>query len=400
MLAQTNRACTITDAAYLGGGKQKDESGKMVETKLYETACSDGPGLIIISREGQTPTANDCVQFATAAATTDPKTKPLVCKLSANATPYAGLQPILAKTGQQCQITKARWIGYSPSVLINQYEVGCADGAAFILTVPVTGATRPLAIDNCIRAGENSACQYLTAEQVVAAISKLAAPANRQCQITKARFVGVTPDRRAYYEVGCADEKAGYMFETDTQDRFVRAIDCAKASGLAGGCTYTNAAVAETEQSGIYTKLSGQIGHKCDVKEYRSIGMDSQKREVVEVLCANASDSGIVFLPTGAGQKGEYLNCIRASARSLRCGLVPVPTSYAVLTAQVSAKGKSCQVSNARGLGQDTSGFEYVEAACSGQPGVVIKYGPGSDSVQDVIACAQAKGIGGGCKLQ
>lgn len=401
LLAQTNRGCEVVDAIYRGGGKQKNAEGKNVNTNIYEVGCSDGPGLIILSVEGSAPVANDCLQYATAAAAADPKSKPLTCVLQSNANPYQSLQPIVTKAGSQCSIAKARWTGYSPTALVNLYEVGCSDGGAYVLTAPVKGSQTAVSFDSCMRASSATVtCEYMPPEQVTAAIVALAAPANRaNCQATKARFIGATPDRRAFYEVGCADDKAGYIFETDAQNRFTRAIDCAKAGGISGGCTYTNAVVAESEQSGIYTKLVGGIGHPCTVTQYRTIGVDSQKREVAELLCSEAGKSGVAILPTDKGQKGEFFNCVRAAGRSLRCGLVPEAATFGLLTSQVSSKGKSCAVSAARHMGQDATGTDYVEVACSGQPGQVLKYGPGIESVQEVIACTAAKGIGGGCKL-
>ncbi len=55
---------------------------------------------------------------------------------------------------------------------------------------------------------------------------------------------------------------------------------------------------------------------------------------------------------------------------------------------------------NARTIGVASNGEDYVEVACQGGGGWVINYAPGIEVVKDAIACVQAKGIGGGCKLQ
>ncbi len=76
------------------------------------------------------------------------------------------------------------------------------------------------------------------------------------------------------------------------------------------------------------------------------------------------------------------------------------PGGPSVLGAQLTAKGKpGCTVVNARGVGVTSNGEDFVEVACSGRRRLMINYAPGIEVVKDVIACPQAKGIGGGCKL-
>jgi len=399
LVSQSGRACTVSDALYKGSAKNKNAEGKTVTTDVYEVACQEGLGLIVLNAGG-TVSANDCLQYQTAAASAADPAKALTCALPANANPEKALQPLLARAGSQCQVAKARWIGYSPTALVNQYEVGCADNSAYILTVPTASSQRQLAADSCIKASSAGiTCQYLPPEQIKTQIAALAAPANRQCQVSQARYVGSSSSGTSFYEVGCADEKSGYMFETDAQGRFTRAIDCARAGGIGGGCTFTNAVVAESEGTGTYTKLASEIGYKCNVTQYRSLGLDAQGREVVELACSDHPEGAIVMLPVNKGQKGEVYNCIRAEARSLKCGLTKPDTSYSKITQQISGRGKECTVNNARGMGSDDKGNEYVEVACAGGGGMVVVYQAGADALSSTIPCSQAKGVGGGCKL-
>lgn len=313
LMAQTGRSCTVEDANYLGAGKNTID-GKQVNVALYEVACGGGLGYILIKPDAGNPTANDCLQYATAAASAKDPAKATQCKLPANANPAQGLQPLIASTGQRCAVAKARWVGFSPTAKVNQYEVGCQDNTAYLLTAPVAGSDKKLAVDSCLKASAAGvACEYQTKEQITAQIASMAAPANRaQCQVTQARFVGNTNSGSSYYEVGCSNDKAGFIFETDVGGRFVRAVDCGRAAGIGGGCTFTDAVVAENEQAGVYGEAAAKVGYQCTVSQYRLMGLDKAGREVVELACTNDPVGAIVLLPLKAEHKGEVHRCPQA----------------------------------------------------------------------------------------
>jgi hypothetical protein len=401
LMQQTGYACTISDATYLGASKAKNEEGKEVTTNVYEVACTEGLGYLVMAKEGATPEAYDCLKLATNAAKTGGK---LVCSLPENTDFNKALQPLVTKAGERCTVNKTRWVGSSAESKIDEYEVGCAEGGADILVVPQPGSTKTLAAESCLQASRiGVVCEFFPKEQIVAQIKALAAPANRTaCQVTDATYVGQSSsNKHVFYELACADGKSGYMLETDEAGKYVNTIDCARAAGIAGGCKLTTVSVGDTSDAATYTKLAHEIGYDCNVTSYRSFGMEQNGgREIVELACSNQAGGAVAFLPTAKGQTGEWINCARAEARGLKCGLNKPEATYALINTQLKAKGKDCPVNGARGMGSTAQGEDYVEVTCSTGGGLVLKYAPGKDNLSDVLACAQAKGIGGGCKLQ
>ena len=401
---QLGVACTPADANLMGVSKTKGADGKDVTQKIYELACQEGLGWVILAPDGGTPQAFDCLALSVnAPAAGEKDTGKLYCRLPQNANPVAGLQPIVAKAGLSCQVNQARWMGADAANKFNQYEVGCADGTAYVLQVPEAGSTKTLTSIACLDLQGEAACKYLPKDKLVALISQMAAPANRSaCQVSDARYMGTTAaNKNSYYEIACADGKSGYVLQVDANRKYVNAIDCARANSIGGGCTLTAAVAAQTGEVATYNGLAKQIGLPCDVKAYHSFGIDQGSgREVVELSCANRPASVVAMLPVDKGQKGEWFNCVRAGGRGIKCSLSQPQASYAEITSQIQAAGKSCKVNEARAVGVAANGSDYVEVTCTGEPGWMLEYAPGPEKLSTVMACLSARGIGGGCKLQ
>lgn len=397
LLQQAGAACTVSDALWKGTTNTEVEGGKKSKTKVYEVACSDAPGYIVMAPEGAAPSAYNCLAMNQAAA--EGKSG-VSCTLAANAEPFKGLQPIVTKGGMRCTVTKGRWAGANTEKKYDQFEVACAEGGAYIIQAPMGGSTHPFAQVNCIQVASTGACQYLTKEQAVAQIAAIAAPANRtSCQPTDVRFVGEAPGKAVYYEVGCADGKSGYVLQTDPAGKFVSAVECARASTIAGGCQLTQVKIEAGEETGLYTKLVSGIGYQCAVSNYRSLGLDPQGREIVEIMCNGKSSPSVAFIPSGGTQKGEVWDCARAEAHSLKCALAQGVAAYAFATEKITAAGKECKVNKVRAVGSTAEGGDYVEVGCEGGGALMVEYGPGNLNVKSVLNCGQAKSIGGGCKF-
>lgn len=401
LLQQAGYSCTPSDATFLGVSKSKGEKGKEVTTNVYEVACQGSLGYLIMSKEGEAaPDVFDCLKLEAAVKAGG---KNPTCTLPANTDSNPALQSLVTKAGVQCTVTKARYFGSNSANKVNDYEVACSEGGAYIVVVPEPGSTKTLVAESCMSASrEGVACEYQSKEAIVAQIKSLAGPANRTaCQITDAAFVGASnSNKHNFYEIACADGKSGFMLETDAANKYVNAIDCARAGAIAGGCKLTTVAEGDTSDTATYTKLAKEIGYDCAVTSYRSFGMESNGgREIVELTCGNHPGS-VAFLPTSKGQTGEWINCARAEAKGLKCALNKPETTFSLINDQLKAAGKDCPVNGARGMGSTAQGEDYVEVTCSTGGGLVLKYAPGKDKISEVLACAQAKGIGGGCKLQ
>ena len=312
------------------------------------------------------------------------------------------MQPVVAKTGVRCTVTSARWSGANVDKKYDQYEVGCSEGVAYILQIPQPSSAHKLTALDCIKASaQGVTCQLMPKDQVVAAVMRMAAPANKtSCQATDVRYMGETASHNVFYEVGCADGKSGFVFQTDATGKFMSATECARAMGISGGCTFTTAAITPGEETGLYTKLVSGIGYQCTVQNYRSLGLEPNTgREMVEVLCNGKPSPALAFLPSGGGQKGEVWDCARAESRGQKCALAQAPAIYAGLNQKITAAGKECRVVKTRYVGTTAEGGDYVEVGCDGGGALMVEYGPGIDTVKAVLNCGQAKSVGGGCKF-
>jgi hypothetical protein len=398
LIQQVGINCTPTDANVISG--KNTEGGKTTNTKIYELVCQQGLGWMIFSPEGGPVTSFDCLALS------ERKPKPgeadkgqVFCRLPPNAEPAQGLQPIVAQAGSNCQVAQGRWMGISTDSKLDQYELSCSDGRAFVLQSPRAGAAQKLAAVNCLDLKPGD-CQYLPKDKYLAQISSIAQPAGRPCQVTDARYMGKTPANHTFYEIACSDEKSGYVLEADQDNHYVRAVDCGRAAGLGLGCELTSASAVQTSEATTYTEAAKTIGFNCSVTGYHSFGVDSKTgREVVELACSGHPESYISLLPVDKGQTGAFMNCVRAAGIGLKCVLSPMEATYAKLSSDITQGGKSCQVNNARDVGTTAAGDDYVEAACAAGPGMVLAYTAKSDTAKSVQTCAAAKATGLACTL-
>lgn len=400
---QAGLPCTITDATYMGSGKMKGADGKEQTVKLYELVCSEGLGYLIQAKDGEAPQGFDCLAMSrNKPKPGEPDKGAVYCKLPANEDPIKSMQAVAAKAGvKACTVDKANWLGNSPTDKVDQYEISCAEGSAYVIQYPRVGSTRELVAADCFTM-EPGKCEYFPKDKYLATLSRMAAPAGRTaCQVTDGRYIGTSKEsKNSFYEVACADQKSGFMLEADATGKYVRSIDCARASSVGGGCTLTAGAAAQTEENATYTRLAKSIGLECDVKSYHSFGQDQQSgREVVELACNNQPEGLIALLPVDKGQNGEWFNCVRASIRGLKCSLTPIEATYAKVSTQITGVGKACQVTNARGVGKSADGSEFVEVQCAAGGGQMLEYAAKGDQLKSSTSCGQAAGIGGGCKL-
>ena len=404
--------CQISDAYLLGVSDEK-VNGKTYKSSFYELACGQGSlGYIFKSSPGQDNLFFDCLSLKNAAEKAiAAKQKPgNTCNLPANANPAAELQPLLVKSGITCPtVAKAQWLGSSPTDKINVYEASCSDGVGYLLTVPQPGSTKPLQAIDCAKSDlVGVSCELTSKDDVAKHIIALSAGANRPtCKPNRARWVVTDPTKgEDYYEIGCADGTTAYMLQTDSKGGFKAAIDCTRATRIAGGCTYMNVNTGSTAEAATYTKLAKQIGYTdCPtVVKYQSYGAENGgPREIVELACSD-KEGGYALVPTGAGQTGEYFNCVRAVGRGLTCHLTSMEATYAKISAQIASRGKTtCQVTGARDVGKDDKGVDYVEVACAPgapQPALVLQYSRlPQETLAQATTCALAP-IANACTLK
>lgn len=393
LMQASGAGCTVSDARFIGEDKKAG-------AKYFEVACNEGMGFAVIAKKDVAPQLYTCLESSQPGA--DGKKGGLACVLPGNANPNASLAPYVKKANVTCDIENARAIGSGAKNSF--FEVACKGGAGYIVTtVSPMNVNGEVTVNSCLlyEEGSNVSCKLTNREtqlQVVNTLNTAAAAAGTKCDIKDKRYI-LSTKADNYYEVACQDGK-GYVYQqTAATSAFARAIPCAQAGFVGGGCTMTDAVAAQTEQAGFYTKLAAKAGFPCDVEKYGMLPTNDPKKEIVELKCKN-SDVGAIAVFTATG--GTVFDCLTAEFNGYRCSFTKKDTQYARLTKDLVGFNKaSCTVSDARIIGAtDNEGF--VEVACSdGLPGWVLGYptGVAKPAAKEFLSCAQAKGIGGGCKL-
>jgi hypothetical protein len=281
------------------------------------------------------------------------------------------------------------------------YEVACKDGSGVILMAPNKPDGPPIVAANCLQFGPDSKakCILTTSATQLGMVDKLAA-ATGKCTVKDRRFVATdAATSNDYFEVACTDGK-GYILHADASGNLKETIDCAQASGIAGGCTMTDTRAALTQQNALYTGIAKKAGFNCDVSRYAPFPTSGGDNEIVELQCSNRVDGGVGVFPLRSGTPKVY-DCLRSQGQGFRCTFTKTDALLPKLSGQLQAMNKgSCVVNGARFFGAATDA-DFIEVACAdGGPGWVIQYPKTSEKPERVLNCAQAGALGaGGCQL-
>jgi hypothetical protein len=290
------------------------------ENAIYEVACSEGPGYILIAKAADRTLVDGYECFALKsgneqqAAEGKAVANALSCRLPANADPLAGFRTLAQPLVPGCTIDQARYLGANPNTKQANYEIGCVDRPGVILRVAGAGtpAGTPAAPPiRCEQIGADAPiqCQYTSKTEILAPITTLVAASGRQCQVTDGRYIGAAAGKpEDYYEAKCADGSGFLIIANTPANTFNRAIDCARATG-AVSCSLTDAVAAQNQEASVYKALAVKGGFNCDVSQYRLLGAEQggAKREVVELACKNQPEGVIAFFPAGRDGQDRFL---------------------------------------------------------------------------------------------
>jgi len=393
--------CTLSRARFMFDAVGTDKA----KAKVYEVACQDGLGYVIIARQkgGAPPASIDCM---TATLPVGGKPNPFACKLSGDADSAKGLISVMARSGRTCAVDKSRYLGSTEDQ--NIYEVTCGEGRGYILAAAKTPGG-PVTATTCLAFGPDSnlKCILLTPEEQLGLVAGLVATSGKPCAITNRRYLGSNAAHHDFVEVACSSGK-GYMLEVDPAGKLASATDCLQAGGMGGGCALTDARQAEIAPSGPYSELAKATytdqartaGFDCAVSKYADFPPRPNGAEVVELACSNRPDGGVALFPSTG--RPEVWDCLRAQAEGYTCTFSSGSNIYGKLTGQLKAKGASCIVNDARAYGRTSAGADLIEVSCAdGGPGWVLEYPPHvAEPAGALRNCAQAAASGGtGCQL-
>ena len=234
LVVAAGASCQVTEATQPGINAEQQ--------KIYEAACSEGPGYILIA--ATPPQAFDCLELAGTAATArlrDPAADVgQQCALPANLNGLAVIGGWARGAGVSCTVDEAIAIGKSDNDNI-VFEIGCAGVDGYWLERVGTGWD----LKDCLQvASTGGTCRFTTGqEQADGFETKLAGTDAAACDVTQVRLMGSNTKGR-FYEVKCAAENEGYIARVNNEGVTQQIYPCATAQRIGGGCRFTPAPAA------------------------------------------------------------------------------------------------------------------------------------------------------------
>jgi hypothetical protein len=157
LIAEIQLPCEITDAEPVGRGKAQMEDNKKVSVAVYEIACGNGMGYILLSREDAKPYATSCFSAdkTHAADLAKGHKTDMFCQLAATKDVKATAAALLSAAGKTCAVRTLQWFGRSVMTNTEYTEVQCGDGAGYMIRSPQAGSTEPISVMSCQEAAEH-----------------------------------------------------------------------------------------------------------------------------------------------------------------------------------------------------------------------------------------------------
>jgi hypothetical protein len=224
-LAGAGQPCTVSEAVLVGRGG---------DTPVYEAACTDGPGFIVM---GSTPPqAIECSLLAAGTAERRRDHAQAVidaCRLPANTMSLERITVFARAAGVGCDIDEAAQIGRTPSGAV--FEVGCRAADGYWVQQTATGWSRA----GCLSLiGDATGCRFTTtAEQGADLTARMAGRVNPPCAVTRAAYMGAAGSDD-YVEVVC-EAGEGFVLRLNARGAVAQVWPCAAAATIGGGCTLT-----------------------------------------------------------------------------------------------------------------------------------------------------------------
>lgn len=239
-------SCDVTDAIRTAQGPDT-VNGKTVDTKTYETSCTNGLGYFLVTAEPEKPYGFSCFAVdATRQADIKAGRKPTVtCSLPANLDMKKMAATVLANAGVTCAIKDYRYIGQSVANHTEFVEYACEDGKGYITVAALPGASIPVHVETCNQSAlRGLPCKLSDNGPLPVALSlkmfrdalvqqKIACDATDQTT----RLIGQENAKKRYVvEFKCTQQPKGlvaYIPLAGTSQAPFEAIDC-KAAGKRG----------------------------------------------------------------------------------------------------------------------------------------------------------------------
>lgn len=213
--------CEINDAVLVVSGTSRSaSSGKDLETRVYEVACSNGLGYLLETRGSENPVALSCFSAEAARIADAAKGKPagFYCKLPQSRDLKSMAATLMAGSNVTCAVRDMHWLGRSASTQTEYSEIVCDDGKGFLLRTALPGSHAETTVLSCVDAARQGIhCRLTDPGPLEAAVSldtfKGALAKNGvSCRIDQIREVGQEDIHRRYVvEYLCEKQRSGMV---------------------------------------------------------------------------------------------------------------------------------------------------------------------------------------------
>ena len=246
MLNVLQLECAMNDVALVGRGRT-DVGGSSADVKVYEVACSNHVGYLLLAQASQAPRALTC--FAAAARHEADAARGVAaspdCRLAHNQDLQAMAAAVATAAGKECTVSHLRWFGQDAASHVDYTEVACTDGHGYLLKVPEAGPGAAIAaqVARKPRAGTEvppDGCRPDAGD--VADFPRRAETECGQLHAGADALIGRESVARRYVvEVQCPEQPQGLVAFVPVDDPASRfeAIDCAAALERDVHCRYT-----------------------------------------------------------------------------------------------------------------------------------------------------------------
>lgn len=383
-LAAAQAAATAAGLACVANGANR--LGTTGGNAAFEVSCETGPGFIVIASE--TPQAFNCLGLAQSA-TEENATR---CTLPANADAMAAIRPFAQAANVACEVDQAGWVGQLPSGE-DRYEVGCAGTEGYWIDVPKNALT-PTNVLPCLEVVGARRCEFTTADEQVAWLqTKYASATPAGCTPAEVRVAGQN-DQAKFYEVRC-ESGSGFFYRTLVADgAFDRAIPCAEATAIGGGCTLVDASAAVAAAADRRQTALAALAPSCQPGDTRLIGRETSgdQREVVEFSCQGKPIGVVAFIGANA-DANEALDCVTVTLRSINCQMTSAQQIRAAVQSQMDAGNMPCPIRQlvVHARTDDLNG-DFIEVKCQDDRGLFGQFPHDrTKPAADVMICARAR---------
>ncbi|CAN7213190.1 hypothetical protein [Brevundimonas sp. LjRoot202] len=208
------------------------------------------------------------------------------------------------------------------------------------------------------------------------------------CRVTNGVLRGRDADGATHYEVACADAP-GYVVIGGPTYRAINCLAIAERGRGSGSCRLREN--ADTRRH--YARIAASAGVDCVVQEGRITGVNPRQDFIYEIGCVGPS--GYWLEPSADGWL--VTDCLIVSSQGGECRLTSRREDREAFQSRLTGTELAgCHVAEVRAMGRGSNG-SYFEVGCGSRENVVARFDP-PDVFQEVIPCAEAGSIGGGCR--